>query len=148
MNLTSPEFENNRQIPKKYSCEGDGINPPLSISNVPINTKSLALLVHDPDAPNGDFLHWLLWDIEPTIVEIKEGTAPLSSAEGMNDAGGQGWIAPCPPNGMHHYEFHLYALDTMLGLETMSTRAEFLLHIDGHVIGEALLVGLYEKENP
>lgn len=147
MNLTSSAFENDRVIPKKYSCEGIGMNPPLRITDYPMNTVSFAILVHDPDAPVGDFLHWLIWNVDPNVDEIAGGSAPIGSVEGINGMGELGWVGPCPPHGLHHYEFHIYALDKMLEIPETSTRSDFLQAIDGHVLEEATLVGLYEKEN-
>lgn len=148
MNITSPVFENNHMIPKKYTCEEVGMNPPLAIANTPEKADSLALIVHDPDAPGGDFIHWLLWNIDPSVDNIPEGSAPVGSIEGANGMGEIGWIAPCPPSGIHHYEFHLYALDKVLDSQGMNTRSELIQAMEGHVLEEAVLVGLYEKENP
>lgn len=147
MNITSPVFENDRPIPKRYSCEGIGVNPPLTISDPPDNAESLALIVHDPDAPNGDFIHWLLWNIDPSVDLIAEGSAPFGSVEGTNGAGELGWTAPCPPYGMHHYEFDLYALDTKLDMPEKGSKIEFFQALEGHVLQKVTLVGLYEKEN-
>lgn len=146
MNVTSLVFENNGMIPKRYTCEGSGINPPLYISDPPENCKSLTLFVHDPDAPESGFTHWVLWNIDPSIREIKEGTSPAGSCEGMNDSGSVGWVAPCPPSGMHHYEFHLCALDIALAIPDTSTKKSLLLEIEGHIMEETVLVGLYQKE--
>src|SRR3989344_9637449 len=118
MKIKSPAFEENQMIPKIYSCDGDGVNPALEISEVPENAHSLALIVDDPDAPNGTFTHWLLWNIPPITREIPQNSFPQGSVQGMNGAGKFGYIAPCPPSGMHRYFFKLYALNRSLDVPT------------------------------
>src|SRR5258708_687538 len=115
MILTSPSFDNNTSIPKKFTCEGGNINPELHIQNIPEEAKSLALILHDPDAPvPGGFTHWVVWNIAPTTAIIKQESTSPGSVEGKNGAGRLGYVGPCPPSGTHHYEFRLYALDVML----------------------------------
>lgn len=145
MILSSSAFEENTLIPKKYSCEGKNINPPLSISNVPEATRSLVLIVTDPDAPSGNFTHWLVWNISPLTTVIEEGALPDEVVEGKNDFGTFGWGGPCPPSGMHRYEFQLYALDTLIQLPQTSNKTDVLSHISGLVLEEATLTGLYAK---
>jgi Raf kinase inhibitor-like YbhB/YbcL family protein len=145
MKIKSRAFDNQGTIPKKYSCEGDNINPPLEISGIPAKAKTLAIIVCDPDAPNGDFVHWLLWNIDPKTEVIEEGTAPVTAIEGINDAGHNDFLGPCPPSGMHRYEFHIYALDDVLDLPEISNKDALREQIKGHIIEEAQVTGLYSK---
>lgn len=145
MNLSSTDFESNGNIPEKFTCDGDNINPHLSFSDIPKNAQSLALIVNDPDAPSGDFVHWIMWNIDPTITEIMQGTTPMSAVEGQNDTGEPGWTGPCPPSGTHHYEFHLFALNQKLDLPDEADKHEFREALEGAIIEEAILVGLYKR---
>ena len=146
MIITSPSFENGGSIPRKFTCDGGGINPELEIQNVPPGAKSLALVVHDPDAPiAGGFTHWVIWNIDPATTLIKDESVPPGSVEGKNSANELGWFAPCPHAGTHHYEFTLYALDTMLDLKEGATADQLMSVIQGHIIEEAELVGLYAR---
>lgn len=145
MKITSTAFKHNKLIPKEYTCQGEGLNPPLNISELPDGTKSLALVVHDHDAPSGDFVHWLVWNIDPKVSEIKEGWMPVDAQEGENDAGKVGWIPPCPPSGKHRYEFHFYALDSIIDLLPTSNKTDLRDEMKGKVLKEASLVGFYEK---
>jgi len=145
MLLTSPTFLNNQYIPAKYSCDGQDINPPLKIEAVPKRAKSLALIVDDPDAPNGDWVHWLLWNIQPKIKEIKENSVPTGAIQGLTSFGSNKWGGPCPPNGIHHYYFKLYALDSLLDLENMNDKARLEQAMQGHILEISQLVGLYQR---
>ena len=146
MKLQSTAFEYNGMIPAKYTCDGQNINPQLSISEVPETAVSLVLIVDDPDASSGDFVHWTVWNIQPaTNVEITEGALPAGGIEGMTDFGKSGWGGPCPPSGTHHYQFNLYAIDTVLDLSESATKADILRAIDGRIVDEAVLVGLYKR---
>ena|SRR5258708_7875819 len=148
MLLTSPSFKDGEMIPKKFSCEGGNINPQLDISNVPDEAVSLALIMHDPDAPmTGGFTHWVVWNINPKTTSIKEESVPPAAEEGMNSRNA-GYTGPCPPSGTHHYHFMLYALDMKFDLPTSTTKIDLENYIQGHVIEQAELVGLYKKENP
>lgn len=145
MILTSPSFENNGTIPKKFTCDGGNINPGLQIANVPASAKSLALIMHDPDAPMpGGFTHWVLWNIAPTTTVIKEESVPPGASEGR-DTRGTGYIGPCPPSGTHHYEFHLYALDAMLDLPSTTGKTGLEAEMQKHMIEQATLIGLYQR---
>lgn len=147
MLLTSPSFENGGMIPVKFARDGGNINPELHIQNVPASAKSLALVMHDPDAPMpGGFTHWVAWNISPAIALIKEESVPPGADEGMNTRG-HGYTGPYPPPGApHHYEFYLYALDAALDLPTETTgKAELEAAMKGHVLEEAKLVGLYAR---
>lgn len=146
MELTSAAFEENTPIPEKYTCEGENVRPPLRISHVPKGTRSLALVVSDPDAPTPDFTHWLAWNILPEVVSLEEGVLPHEAVEGTNDFGNIGWGGPCPPSGTHRYEFHLYALDSLVDLPETSNKTDLQSHIGGFILEEAILVGLYSKQ--
>ena len=139
--LTSPGFQTGEAIPDLYTCKGKGISPPLRIKGTPEDAVALALLVHDPDAPNGDFLHWSLWDIRPTTSDIDEDLPPVDSAEGTNDFGQTGYGAPCPPSGTHRYEFDLYALSNPLGLNLGASRLEVEKALRSRTIAKTTLIG-------
>jgi len=155
MQLTSPAFEAGGTIPTPYTCTGDGTSPPLRWRDVPEGTRSLALVVDDPDAPRGTFTHWLLADLPPVPgdlpaqldVRALAQRGGLTPVEGTNDFGTVGYGAPCPPRGdrPHRYQFRLYALDDALGLETGFTRDELAEALGGHVLAEVELVGMYER---
>ncbi len=145
MKITSSEFARGGMIPTKYTCQGDDVNPSLYISDVPNSAKSMALIVHDHDAPGGDFVHWLVWNIDPKIKEIDTGTVPFMSHEGQNDFGKIGWGGPCPPSGKHHYDFHLYALDAMLDLPDGTGKEHLRSKIQEHILEAASVIGTYQK---
>ena len=147
MKLTSPAFENNQFIPKKYTCDGENINPPLVIKDVPKGAKSLVLIVDDPDAPLKTWLHWLVWNIEPSVSLIEEGQAPENAAQGINDFGSHSYGGPCPPSGIHHYHFKLYALDIKLSLDPSVARAKVETAMQNHILDKAELVGLYQRQH-
>ncbi len=145
MKLTSSAFENNQFIPAKYSCDGQDISPSLSINDVPKGTQSLVIIVDDPDSPSGTFTHWLIWNISPQTAEMTEGNIPSEAAQGKNDFGKVGFGGPCPSSGTHHYQFKLYALDTMLDLASSVTKSDIEKAMQGHILEQALLVGLYKR---
>ena len=132
---------------KSFTAGGGDINPELQIQNVPAEAKSLALIMHDPDAPMaGGFTHWLVWNIDPKTTLIKEESVPPQSTEGKNDAQRIGYIGPCPPSGIHHYHFKLYALDAMLNLNSGAEKSALETEIKRHLIAQAEVVGLYQKK--
>ncbi|MGO9954205.1 MAG: YbhB/YbcL family Raf kinase inhibitor-like protein [Dissulfurispiraceae bacterium] len=143
--ITSPVFENNGFIPTKYTCDGEDINPQLLIANVPAGTKSLALIVDDPDAPAGTWVHWVVWNIDPQAREIKKNSVPTGANQGLNDFRKHKYGGPCPPSGTHRYFFKLYALDTMLTLDFNATRAHVEKAMREHIIAETRIVGLYKR---
>lgn len=143
MQLTSPSFAHNEKIPVKYTCDGESINPPLQIAGVPAEAKSLVLIVDDPDAPMGTWVHWLMWNIAPTQMEIAENSVPTGVGLGVNGRGKFQYGPPCPPSGTHRYFFKLYALDTVLTLPEGSSKAELENALQDHVIDSAELIGLY-----
>jgi len=142
LKVTSEMFHNKTYIPLKYTCDGADINPPLVIENIPQKTKSLVLIVDDPDAPSGTFTHWIVWNILPS-GKIKENS--IAGNEGMNSFRQQHYGGPCPPSGIHHYIFKIYALDKMLELAATSTKKEVEKAMNEHIIGYGELIGLYKR---
>ncbi len=140
LTIKSPAFEANKKIPKKY-CE-DGINPPLTIEGVPEEAKSLALIFDDPDAVGGStFDHWIMWNIPASTVKIEENTAP--GIQGLNSGHEANYYPPCPPSGTHRYIFKIYALDQTLNLPSSTKKAGLLKAMQGHILAEGELIGLY-----
>lgn len=144
MQISSPAFNNNNSIPSKYTCDGEDISPPLAINEVPKGAKSLVLIVDDPDAPIGEWVHWTVINIPPETTQIEEGKAP-KGVEGLTDFQRNGWGGPCPPSGTHRYFFKLFALDTELEIGANSKKVDILFAIDGHIMDSAELIGLYAK---
>ena len=172
MTLSSPAFEHNGKIPKKYTCDGENINPELRIKDVPPNAKSLALIMDDPDAPGGTFTHWVLWNIPvfayppsppesgkvprgplrvPLHSEVYENSVPGGSIQGITSFGDTVYDGPCPPRGAHRYFFRLYALDTVLNILQVPdipagvSRSELEHNIKNHILDQAELIGIYER---
>ncbi len=143
--LESSVFDNAQAIPSRHSCEGEDVSPPLRWTNVPEGTRSLALVVDDPDAPGGVFTHLTAWGLDPAAGGLGEGEP--APAEGRNDFGTTGYRGPCPPpgHGRHRYVFRLYALDVDLELGAGAAKAELEQAIEGHVLTTAELVGTYER---
>lgn len=145
MKITSSAFENNGLVPKKYTCDGENINPPLEISDVPENAQSLVLIIDDPDAPMGTWTHWTVWSIDPKTTEITENNVPAGAVEGVTDFGRPGYGGPCPPSGTHRYFFKIYALDTRLNLTSGDDKRKLENAIQGHILTQAEIVGLYGR---
>ena len=152
--LTSPAFEHGQAIPRRYTCEGDDISPPLEWAGVPERAKSLALIVDDPDAPDPAapkrvWVHWVLYDIQVSSTGLPEGAGgedlPKGSREGLNDWKKLGYGGPCPPVGRHRYFFKMYVLDRVLGDLKHPTKAQLEQAMEGHILGQAELVGTYMK---
>lgn len=148
--LTSSAFAQGQPIPADYTCTGQGQSPPLAWTDPPTGTQRLALVVEDPDAPGGTFIHWVLYNIPGTARALAAArpttaTLPDGSRQGRNGSGGTGYTGPCPPGGTHHYIFHLYALDTALDLPDGATNEQLLKAADGHVLGQVKLMGTYSK---
>jgi Raf kinase inhibitor-like YbhB/YbcL family protein len=143
--ISSSAFENNGHIPPKYTCDGANVNPPLKIEDVPPNTKSLALIFDDVDAPRGSYVHWILWNIGPTIKEIKENSVPEGAVQGMNDFKKGSYGGPCPSRGAHKYVFKIFALDTLLNLNPNFTKKDLEKAMEGHIISQTQLMGLYKR---
>jgi Raf kinase inhibitor-like YbhB/YbcL family protein len=146
LEVKSSAFEPDGTIPSKYTCDGFGVSPPLAWQDVPDGTRSVAILVDDPDAPDKPFLHWLVTDIPPELHELDEGAAvPHEAFIGESDAGTASYFGPCPITGEHHYHFHVYALDTAFD-RRFEGREDFLAAIEGHVLDEGELVARYTRE--
>lgn len=144
MHIDSPAFEQHQPIPKKYTCEGDNISPPLTFNDLPKNTKSLALIMDDPDAPSGTIDHWIAWNLSPDNTDLSEGAAVPK--EGKNSYKVNGYKGPCPPPGKaHRYFFKLYALDSLMDLPVGMSKKDLEKAIEGHVLGKAELVGTYQR---
>ncbi len=150
MDIKSTAFKNGETIPKKYTCEGEDVSPPLSWSSPPNGTKSMVLICDDPDAPVGTWVHWVLFGLSPSVTSLPEGVPAKESAEGAkqgrNDFGNLGYGGPCPPPGpAHRYFFKLYAVDKELNLKPGATKAEVMKAIEGHILDEGQLMGKYRR---
>lgn len=151
IDLRSPAFQDGDMIPSEYTCGGDDVSPPLEWSGVPVQAKSLALIADDPDAPMGDWVHWVIYDISPGLKTLpaalpKTEKLPVSGTQGRTDFGDLGYGGPCPPSGTHRYFFKLYALDTTLDLEAGATKKELLKKMQGHILAEGQLMGKYKRD--
>ena len=145
MKLTSPAFQHQQRIPAKYTCDGQDISPPLQIADAPPAAQSLVLIMDDPDAPRGTWVHWTVWNMEPKTSEIAENSGPPGAAQGMTDFRRPGYGGPCPPSGTHRYFFKLYALDTKLNLPAKTDKSALEKAMEGHILARAELVGLYSR---
>src|SRR5512139_1583032 len=132
MTITSPAFRNGDRIPSKFTCDGEDVNPALNISNVPPAAKSLVLIMDDPDAPGGMWVHWVVWNIGPETKEIAEHSVPAGAKQGVNDFRKTPYGGPCPPSGTHRYFFKLYALDVLLDLGPGTTKGALEKAMKGH----------------
>lgn len=146
MEIISPAFDNNDDIPVRYGRKFDDTSPPLAFSEISKDAESLALVMDDPDAPSGTFTHWVVFNIKPEEVELGEGETPAGAVQGTNDYGELGYGGPMPPSGTHHYHFKLYALDSPLNLEEGATSEDLEEAMEGHVITKAEIIGLYSAE--
>lgn len=142
MLITSPSFAHNAMIPPKYTCQGEDINPPLEIAGLPPETQSLVLINDDPDAPGATWDHWIVYNIDPTEA-IAENSVP--GLQGKNSWGRNAYGGPCPPSGTHRYFFKLYALDTRLNLKEGAGKKQVETAMQGHILEQAELIGLYKK---
>ncbi len=144
MKLLSSAFEEGEYIPEKYTADGENISPPLEIKDAPSSTESYALVVDDPDAPVGTWVHWVVWNIPADVKNLKQGTAP-EGIRGKNDFGNLKYGGPAPPSGTHRYYFKLYALDTMLNITEGSAKEDLLEIIRGHIVERAEIMGKYSR---
>jgi len=142
LSVTSSAFENNKLIPAKYTCDGDNVNPQLTIEGTPDETKSIVLIVDDPDAPMGTWDHWTVWNIPPTR-RIEENTVP--GTEGTNSFNKHSYGGPCPPSGTHRYFFKVYALDAKLDLNPKSKKKDVEKAMQDHILAKGELIGLYHR---
>ena len=146
MRLTSPEFLDHKAIPGKFTCDGEDLNPPLVIEGVPQEAKSLALVMDDPDAPAGVWVHWVIWNMDPGTKQVDQGSLPPGAQSGMNSWKRTGYGGPCPPSGTHRYFFRLYALKERLNLSTSATRKDLDRAMHGKILAQCELLGLYGRK--
>lgn len=142
LKITSPAFEYDGNIPAKYTCDGEEVNPPLFIDGIPEEAITMALIVEDPDAPKGIFDHWVVWNIDP-ISPIDENSRPGIS--GKNSAGKTGYHGPCPPDGVHRYYFYLFALDTEIDLPAGTDKEALRRAMEGHIVAHGSTMGRYKR---
>ncbi len=150
MKLVSAAFQEGGTISEKFTCDGADRSPPLNWDGVPDETKSLVLILDDPDAPMGTWVHWVVYNLPPTIGGLSEGVVPEreikgGGLQGMNDFRKIGYGGPCPPAGEHRYFFKLYALDTVFPFAAGVTKAQLMIAMEGHVIEETHLMGRYRR---
>ncbi|MFQ5810567.1 MAG: YbhB/YbcL family Raf kinase inhibitor-like protein [Armatimonadota bacterium] len=153
LEIQSPAFSDDGPIPRAHTCDGADISPPLAWSGMPSDAKALALIVDDPDAPAGTWVHWVLYDLPPAVDNLPSGlptdpqiSQPVQARQGTNDFQRSGYGGPCPPPGpAHRYFFKLYALDQELDLPPGATKAILAKAMEGHVLAEALLIGKYGR---
>ena len=148
LEVSSFAFKEGESIPVKHSCDGDDLSPGLTWSGAPKNTTSLALICDDPDAPAGTWVHWVLYDLQPTTTSLPEGIASSwpGATQGTNDFKRIGYGGPCPPPGKsHRYFFKLYALDAKLDLKPGATKSELVSAMNGHILAEGRLMGTYRR---
>ena len=142
--ITSPAFTENGTIPAKYTCDGQNVNPELHIEGIPGETKSLALIMDDPDAPGGTFDHWISWNMLP---QGKLAEDSVTGTQGVNSFGKRQYNGPCPPHGKpHRYSFRVYALDCTLDLLGRADKRDLMQSMDGHILAEGEIVGVYQRK--
>ena len=148
LKLFSQVFRDGAAIPVQYTCKGQNVNPPLNIMGVPDGAKSLALIIHDPDAVGGDFVHWTAWDIPTSAETITVNSVPAGAIQGLNSSGRNQYMGPCPPagTGTHRYIFELYALDKTLGLPGDTDRDELKMAMESHILAQHNLTGLFAAQ--
>lgn len=144
MKITSSAFQHNEKVPSKYTCDGENINPPLQFHDIPKEAQSLVLIVDDPDAPSKTWVHWVVYNIPVSTTEVKENSKQKGK-EVDTDFGKPGYGGPCPPSGSHRYFFKLYALDDKLDLPGFADKAMVEEAMQGHILDEAQLIGLYSR---
>jgi hypothetical protein len=151
LRLSSSALADGAPIQQVFTCEGNDQSPPLAWTGVPVSTRSFALIVDDPDAPRGTWVHWLIWNLPADACELEPGVPtipelPSGARQGLNDGGDLGYQGPCPPPGRpHRYFFRLFALDISLNLAPGATRSDLEAAFDGHVLGRAVLMGTYQR---
>jgi Raf kinase inhibitor-like YbhB/YbcL family protein len=145
LTVTSAAFAEGAAITAKYTCDGEDVSPPLAIGAMPADTRSLALIMDDPDAPGGMWVHWVVWNIPAQTREIPENGLPAGTSQGRNDWNRNGYGGPCPPSGTHRYFFKLYALDTTLTLAPSATKADLERAMKGHVLAVGQIMGTYKR---
>ncbi len=146
MTINSPAFNNNQDIPFQYTCDGENVSPPLEFKEVPQEAKSLVLIVDDPDAPAGVWVHWLVFNINPATTLVPENTIPQGGIGGINSFNQHNYSGPCPPSGTHRYFFKLYALDKEIKADASLNKEDIEVMIKDSIIEKAELIGLYQKK--
>ncbi len=146
LQISSPAFDHRQAIPARFTCDARDVNPPLRIDNVPAGAKSLLLIVDDPDAPGGMWVHWVVWNIPPETREIGENSLPAGAVQGLNGWKKNRYGGPCPPAGTHRYFFKFYALDTTLNLAPATAKAGLERAMQGHVLARGELMGTYHRK--
>lgn len=144
MKLQSSAFGEDQSIPSTHTCDGQNSIPPLSITDVPKNSQSLAIVMEDPDSPSGNFTHWLIWNLPPQTTNL-DSIPPIAN-QGVNDFGELGYDGPCPKLGTHHYNFTLYALDTATDLPDGSTKTQLFSFMKDHILSQTSLTGTYKRQ--
>jgi Raf kinase inhibitor-like YbhB/YbcL family protein len=147
MKILIPSFSPDNMIPSQFTCDGSNTNPEIIIQDVPKSAKSLALIMDDPDATRGTFVHWIMWNISPDIQKIKSASVPNGAVQGLNGAKKTGYTGPCPPSGTHRYFFKLYALGARLELDSNTDVAGLVKAMEGNILAESQTVGLYKRIN-
>ena len=150
MKLKSKDFEDNNSIPSEFTCDGRDVSPQLSWQDVPAGTKSFALSVADPDAPMGTWVHWVIFNIPPSINKLKENIPAVKVLEdgtiqGINDLRKTGYGGPCPPGGTHRYYFKIYALDKKLSITSSTTKKDLEQSMREHIVAEGKIMGKYSR---
>lgn len=141
LTVSSPAFELGGVIPLRYTCDGNNVNPPLAIGKAPSGARSMALIMDDPDAPAGDWVHWVVWNIPVQTREIPENSVPPNASQGRNSWNRNNYGGPCPPSGTHRYFFRLFALDTPLQLGSSSSKADLERAMQGHILAKGEMMG-------
>ena len=141
--VSSAAFKENELIPRRYTCDGKNVNPALNLDHIPNESQSLAIIVDDPDAPAGTWVHWVIWNI-PVIHHVKEDHAP--GLQGINDFKKKIYCGPCPPKGIHRYFFKVYSLDCALQIPENSNKQDLEIAMAGHILGFGELIGLYKRD--
>lgn len=139
-------FKNGGVIPEKYTCDGENINPPLEFSELPEETKSIALFVEGLDNPMKIMVHWVVWNIPPERIQVFEKLTPMISVQGINDFGQNSYNGPCPASGKHQYTFKVFALNTLLNLPASSKKVDVERAMQGHILDKAELAGYYSRQ--
>lgn len=144
--VTSTAFQQDQAIPQQYTCDGAGVSPPLAWQGVPAEAKAVALVVDDPDAPSGTYVHWVVLDIPAGTASIEQGRSPAGARQADNSAGKAAYAGPCPPSGTHHYRFTVYALKEPTGLKDGAGTDEALVAVDKATIARGRLTGTYQRQ--
>jgi len=146
LKIFSPSFENGEEIPIKFTCKGENINPELIIKNIPEKTQELVLIMDDPDAPKGTFTHWIIWNINPKANKIEENSTPIEAVVGISSANENKYHGPCPPSGTHRYFFKIFALNSKINLDFNTNKDKLEKTIKNYIIEQAELIGLFSHK--